>query len=194
MDKDPTDEPKLDRLFENLVREGWLLDMNAGVDPTLTRMDAETGVFNQAYFQALTQEAVIDREQGRGPRPGDGPEQGAIAMVSVRLTDIEGIEWSIGKGGVAELLEQVARRLETVLRAEDLVGRTREDTFSLLLRGCPPDMLENISGRCVGAVEREPFEIRGKRIEPRVVAGVAQWTDGGAAEILHASWAAIGIA
>jgi len=189
-------EPELGRLLEDMVRDGWLLGMNAGLDPAFARMDAVTGVYNQEYFQALTEEAVADHERGRDPRPGDGPERGAIAVLSVRLVDLEGLGWTLGKAGVEDLLNQVARRLEQVLRADDFVGRTRPDTFSLLLRGCPPPMLLAISDRCMEAVARTPFEVQGKEVSPSVLSGAAQWgdDDGGASDILAASWATIGYA
>ncbi len=189
-------EPELGRLLEDMVRDGWLLGMNAGLDPALARMDAVTGVYNQEYFQALTEEAVADLERGREPRPGDGPEHGAVAVLSVRLLDLEGLGWTLGAAGVEDLLNQVARRLEQVLRADDFVGRTRADTFSLLLRGCPPPMLASISERCLQAVGVTPFEVHGRAVSPRVRAGAAQWEagDSGASDILAASWRTIGYA
>ncbi len=186
-------EPELGRLLEDMVRDGWLLGMNAGVDPAMARMDALTGVYNHQYFQALTEEAVADLERGRDPRPGDGPERGAVAVLSVRLVDLEGLEWTLGKAGLEELLVQVARRLEKVLRADDSVGRTREDIFSLLLRGCPPPMLRQISERCIEALGATPFEVHGKTVQPRVAAGASQWNQtSGASDLLAASWASIG--
>lgn len=186
-------DPGLGRLLEDMVRDGWLLDMNAGLDPALARMDAVTGVYNQQYFTALTEEAVADLERGRDPRPGHGPEPGAVAVLSVRLLDLEGLERTLQKTGLEDLLHQVAKRLEQVLRADDFVGRTRDDTFSLLLCGCPPPMLATISNRCVEAVGRTPFLVNGETVQPRVVAGAAEWeADSGARDILAASWRTIG--
>ena len=190
----PPTEPELGRLLEDMVRDGWLLGMNAGLDPAFVRMDAVTGVYNQEYFKALTEEAVADLERGRDPRPGDGPEHGAIAVLSVRILDLEGLGWTLEKAGVEDQLNQVARRLEEVLRADDFVGRTRDDTFSLLLRGCPPPMLKSISDRCLEAVGNTPFDVHGSSVTPRVLAGAAQWESdsGGASDILAASWRTIG--
>jgi len=183
----------LGRLFDDLVRDGWLLGMNAGLDPAMERMDAETGVYNAAYFEAITQEAVADLERGREPRVGDGPEHGAMAILSVRILDLDRLTATAGTESRA-MLREIARRLETCLRADDVLGRTRKDTFSLLLRGCPPAMLTQISRRCVRAVVDSPVMLGEQEIRPRVMAAAAQWEWGSAHDILAASWAAIGAA
>ncbi len=192
LDAGPKPE-SLGRLFDDLVRDGWLLGMNAGLDPAMERMDAETGIYNAAYFEAITQEAVADLERGREPRVGDGPERGAMAILSVRVLDLDSITASAGAEGRA-MLREIARRLETCLRADDVLGRTRKDTFSLLLRGCPPAMLTQISRRCVAAVVDKPITVGEQEIRPRVMAAAAQWEWGSAHDILAASWAAIGAA
>ena len=185
----------LGRLFDDLVRDGWLLGMNAGLDPAMERMDPETGVYNAAYFEAITQEAVADLERGREPRVGDGPEHGAMAILSVRVLDLDRLSATAGTETRA-MLREIARRLETCLRADDVLGRTRKDTFSLLLRGCPPAMLTQIARRCVGAVVGEPVVVVVGEVEirPRVMAAAAQWEWGSAHDILEASWSAIGAA
>lgn len=181
----------LGRLFEDLVRDGWLLGMNAGLDPAMARMDAESGVYNAPYFEAVTQEAVADMERGREPRVGDGPERGAMAILSVRILDLDGLRGTLGTDSSA-MLREIARRLETCLRADDVLGRTKGDTFSLLLRGCPPTMLTQISRRCVQAVSSTPISVGSHEVQPRVMAAAAQWEWGSANDILTASWAAIG--
>ncbi len=186
-------EALLGRLFDDLVRDGWLLGMNAGLDPAMERMDPETGVYNAAYFEAITQEAVADLERGREPRVGDGPEHGAMAILSVRILDLDRLIATAGTES-PEMLREIARRLETCLRADDVLGRTRRDTFSLLLRGCPPAMLTQIARRCVAAVTEAPVVIADQEIRPRVMAAAAQWEWGSATDILAASWAAIGAA
>jgi len=189
----PGGEAVLGRLFEDLVRDGWLLGMNAGLDPAMARMDAETGVYNAAYFEAMTQEAVADMERGREPRLGDGPERGAMAVLSVRVLDLDGLCAALGTDS-SKMLREIAQRLETCLRADDVLGRTKRDTFSLLLRGCPPTMLTRIARRCVQAVTEQPIIVGDHEVRPRVMAAAAQWEWGSAADILAASWSAIGAA
>ena len=188
----PEPHEKLGRLFDDLLRDGWLLGMNAGMDPAMARMDPETGVYNRAYFESLTQEAVADMERGRGPRVGDGPERGAVAVLSLRLLDLDGWTARIGAAGVRVIVEETARRLELVLRADDFLGRTRPDTFSLLLRGCPSPMLTQIARRCASSVDGQPYSVDGVDVQPQAIAAAAQWEWGDSMDILAASWKAIG--
>lgn len=136
-----TQKPALDRLLEDLVRDGWLMGMNAGLDPAMARMDPATGVFCAQHFESLVSVAVGDVGRGR-TRVGDGPATGNVAVLSVRIT-----EWS--HDSEEDALNASARALETVLRPDDVLGRTGASTFSLLLRGCPMDTLEIIAHRCV---------------------------------------------
>jgi GGDEF domain-containing protein len=136
-------EPDLDRLLEDLVRDGWLMGMNAGLDPALTRMDPATGVFCSKHFTSLVEVAIGDSRHGC-TRFGDGPATGNVAVLSVHLT-----EWKIG----SDFLHDAARALDNVLRPDDVLGRTGEWSFSLLLRGCPKETLEAIALRCVSMLK-----------------------------------------
>ncbi len=136
-------EPGLDRLLEDLVRDGWLMGMNAGLDPALSRMDPATGVFCGKHFISLAEVAIGDSERGC-TRMGDGPAVGNVAVLSVHM-----IEWDVD----ADALHDAARALEKVLRPDDVLGRTGDWTFSLLLRGCPMETLEAIAQRCVAVLQ-----------------------------------------
>ncbi len=147
----------LDKLLEDLVRDGWLMGMNAGMDPALARMDRSTGVFNREHFSRLIQVAIDDSRRGR-ERIGDGPVPGNVAVLSVRVIGWEALE----RAGVTDTAaNRVARVLEGCLRADDVLGRTADDTFTLLLRGCPMEMLELIAHRCVAVVAETEVDIGG---------------------------------
>ena len=97
----------LDKLLEDLVRDGWLMGMNAGMDPALARMDRSTGVFNREHFSRLIQVAIDDSRRGR-ERIGDGPVPGNVAVLSVRVIGWEALEragWVVGgpQGAAADL-------------------------------------------------------------------------------------------
>jgi diguanylate cyclase (GGDEF)-like protein len=181
----------LSRLLEDLVRDGWLMGMNAGMDPVLARMDPVTGVFNREHFEAIAQESIADCESGRDPRPGDGPAAGVMAVVSVRLLDWQQLGAALGGGARDRLVSRVARVLEQALRADDVIGRTGDDTFSLLLRGCPPDRLAEIARRCQASVEAEELRIEGRVVKVRALAAAAQWDWGDASDIIAASRPAV---
>ena len=143
----------LQRLLEDLVRDGWLMGMNAGLDPAMARMDAHTGVFCRPYFARLVEVAVEDAGRGRS-RLGDGPEAGNVAVLAIRFHGY----WDHPEPERPEVARAVAVALSAVLRADDALGRLDDDTFALLLRGCPEDMLGAIERRCVEGVGKHAVE------------------------------------
>ncbi len=177
----------LGRLLEDLVRDGWLMGMNAGVDPVVVRMDAPTGVYNRPHFVSLVDRAVGDVRGGHH-RAEDGPAAGAVAVLSVRILDWDGIGGHIGEAAREELTARVARLLEGCLRVDDVLARTGEDTFSLLLRGCPDELHDPISGRCRHAVEAERYEADGAWHQLRCVAVTQRWEGEEADELVRASF------
>jgi GGDEF domain-containing protein len=188
-----TDEPKrdlaadlgLDRLLEDLVRDGWLMGMNAGVDPAMVRMDPATGTCNRAYFLALADRAIGDSKIG-SRRAEDGPSPGEVAVLSVRVLDWHGLGARVGDDVRGQLSRRVARVLREVLRVDDVIGRTGEDTFSLLLRGCPEDLYTQIADRCRIALGRERVQVDGEDHFVRVAAATHTWTGESAEDLVDA--------
>ena len=175
----------LDRLLEDLVRDGWLMGMNAGVDAATLRMDPSTGSCNRAYFLSLADRAIGDSQIGQR-RAEDGPSPGAVAVLSVRVLDWEGLGKRVGGELRAQLACRVARVLREVLRVDDVIGRTATDTFSLLLRGCPEGLYDQIAERCRIAISRERVQVDGQDHYLRVAASTFTWTGESAAELVDA--------
>ncbi len=178
-------EMGLDRLLEDLVRDGWLMGMNAGVDPAMVRMDPGTGSCNRAYFLALADRAIGDSEIGQR-RAEDGPSPGSVAVLSVRVLDWAGLAKSVGEEVRLDLARRVARVLREVLRVDDVIGRTAEDTFSLLLRGCPEELHAQISERCRVALNREEVVADGVTHHVRVAAATHVWSGESAGDLVDA--------
>jgi GGDEF domain-containing protein len=183
--RDMASEMGLDRLLEDLVRDGWLMGMNAGVDAAMVRMDPDTGTCNRAYFLALAERAIGDSQIGQR-RSEDGPSPGSVAVLSVRVLDWAGLGARIGDGARMELARRVARVLREVLRVDDVIGRTEEDTFSLLLRGCPEDLHDIIADRCRLALNRERVQVDGVVHHVRVAARTWTWSGESAEELVDA--------
>ncbi len=175
----------LDRLLEDLVRDGWLMGMNAGVDAAMVRMDADTGTCNRAYFLALADNAIGDSQLGQR-RAEDGPNPGSVAVLSVRVLDWEGLGERVGDDIRLQLARRVSRVLREVLRVDDVIGRTAEDTFSLLLRGCPEELYQQIADRCRVAIGRERVNADGEDHSVRVVAATHTWSGESAEDLVDA--------
>jgi hypothetical protein len=153
----------LGKLMDDLARGGWLLGVRPQIDPAMSRMDPASGALNGPTWDAMVREALLDHESGRGPRPGDGPARGAVAVIDVHLSSPD------PRG--ADAFAETGKRLWDVLRAEDLLGRTGPDCFSLLLRGCPAGTLSSIAARCREAAAR-PVLLDGREIPVRAAVSV----------------------
>ena len=175
----------LQRLLEDLVRDGWLMGMNAGLDPAMARMDADTGVFCRAYFARLVETAVEDAGRGRC-RLGDGPEEGNVAVLTVRFHGW----WDHHESERADVARRVAEALTGVLRADDSLGRLDEETFALLLRGCPQAMLGPIERRCVEVVGKHAVE-QGRGSWRAASSCAVEWRGQSGRELLEQSLAGL---
>ena len=145
----------LGMLLDQLSRDGWLVGLNADADPALDRMDPGTGVYNRAYLHELTHEAIADARENRA-RLLDGPDTGSVALISIRVLNWVNVVPEDASETRIRIATEVARRLAYCLRAEDALGRVREDTFTLLLRGCPVAELASIARRCAHNVREVP--------------------------------------
>ena len=157
----------LRRLFEDLTRDGWLMGMDVGLDPIAARMDPETGTSNTDHFRSRCEDAVRSRRESRNP--------GALAVVSVRLFNWDELCAGLDHDGVARLATEVAVRIEGVLRLGDLLGRTRVDTFSLLLEDYYAPAPQSIGERCVRAL-KPAFEWSGVKRLADIEVGI--WEKG----------------
>ncbi|MFC4425910.1 EAL domain-containing protein [Deinococcus navajonensis] len=85
--------------------------------------DPLTGVANRAHFQHTAQQALA------GLQPGEH-----VALIFIDLDRFKEINDTLGHHAGDQLLQEVARRLSTAVRATDLVGRVGGDEFTVLLR------------------------------------------------------------
>ena len=179
-------------LLDHLARDGWLVGLNTDPDPTLARMDPKTGVYRREYLHQLLEEAVTDARALRSPRLLDGPDPGRISMISIRIVGWERILLDRGEQTRTRLEVEAARRLASCLRAEDALGRTRADTFTLLLRGCPPDQVAAIAKRCCEVIEEPPTVTDTGPVHLTAVAATTQWEQESATDFAARAMADIG--
>ncbi|MEE2829859.1 MAG: diguanylate cyclase [Myxococcota bacterium] len=139
----------LDRLFGDMLRDGWLSGMDVGVDVAMARMDGETGLFNRVHFESLVDRSIGDTRMGRVRRDGDGPAEGNVAVLSVRIDNWGSVTAAVTDQEEASIVARVGEAMKGAFRVDDVMGRLRDDVFGLLLRGCPTDMLQTIADRCL---------------------------------------------
>ena len=139
----------LERLFDDMLRDGWLSGMDDGLDVVMARMDKETGVYNRKHFEGLADRAIGDKLHGRERRAGDGPAEGNVAVLAIRIDNWAQLASSMTAEEEVKVVTRVGDAMKGAFRVDDVIGRLREDVFALLLRGCPLDMLDVISERCL---------------------------------------------
>jgi diguanylate cyclase (GGDEF)-like protein len=139
-----------------------LSDANARLEQLALRDDL-TGLANRAAFVEQLERAVA------AAKPGDA----TIGVVYFDVDRFKVVNDSLGHGAGDELLEQIARRVRTALRDEDLLARFGGDEFTVLIgRLRSPDAISAIAQR-VASSFAAPFELGGRRITITASIGIA---------------------
>jgi len=182
----------LARLFDDVVQDCW---GDGDEDPSsleVDEIDPATGVYSEAPFSQLLKEAIRAAQHIRAARSNAPKGTVVIALLAVRLKDWDRLGSFLGAGGREEVCAWVARRLEELLRLEDDLGRTRPDTFVLLLRGIAPDELGDLVVRCTEMVESNLCEVYAESVQVRVACGTVSWEGERADRLLESAWRAAG--
>ncbi len=97
--------------------------------------DALTNLPGRPLFRDRLAHAIALHHDGASRR-GDAPTRGEHTMFAVLLLDLDrfkAVNDTLGHHAGDQLLQQVARRLESCVRAVDLVARMSGDEFNVLL-------------------------------------------------------------
>jgi diguanylate cyclase (GGDEF)-like protein len=124
------------------------------------RHDPLTGLPNRARLHEL-----IDAELRRADQP-------AVAVLFLDVDGFKDVNDSLGHEVGDDLLRQLAIRLSSTIRAQDVVGRLGGDEFVILCRETGPDAAEVLAGRCQTALA-EPFRLAGRRMRLGASIGIA---------------------
>jgi len=118
--------------------------------------DPLTGLANRALF---------GERLDRSPLP--------LTLLALDLDRFKQVNDTLGHEAGDELLRQVAARLSTLVRPNDLVCRLGGDEFMVLLSGTlPPGYAQQLAGRIVSAIA-VPFQLAGDTANVGVSVGIA---------------------
>jgi diguanylate cyclase (GGDEF)-like protein/PAS domain S-box-containing protein len=157
---------------EPLYLQGYLLDISPErqAEEQLRRQamhDALTGLANRAFFNERLAHAVSIRKE-----PGE-----QTALLFVDLDNFKSLNDRFGHPLGDAILEEVGRRLRTLVRAGDTAARLGGDEFALLLEVVSePAEVARVAERVIAAIA-EPVEIEGNRFVPGASIGIALGED-----------------
>lgn len=105
--------------------------------------------------------------------------QGQVAIAVLDLNKFKPVNDTYGHLAGDYVLQQVANRIRTTLRQEDIVARTGGDEFTLLLVGInSPDDISTIASKLDDRLH-EPFIWKGQKLHVGVSIGIALFPDHG---------------
>jgi diguanylate cyclase (GGDEF)-like protein len=114
---------------------------------TILTRDSLTGVFNRRYLdETLRRDVARCRRHSR-----------PISLVMIDVDGFVEINERLGMLLGDQVLRHVTKRLENILRAEDLLARTGGNRFALVLADSPLEEAVEISERCRQSVACEPM-------------------------------------
>ncbi|MEH0843029.1 bifunctional diguanylate cyclase/phosphodiesterase [Micromonospora sp. CPCC 205711] len=137
--------------------------------------DALTGLANRRHLLERGTEQIAERHA-----------EGVTALVLIDLNHFKEVNDTLGHAAGDQVLIQVADRLRTVARPDDLVARLGGDEFAVLLRGLPaPAVAAHRAEALLGALH-EPIDVDGMRISVEASGGIAAApASGGVPELLR---------
>lgn len=145
-------------------RDGAVRELNAVVAQLswAATHDPLTGVGNRTMLRR-----TLDGRVGKGAGP--------FGLLAIDVDHFKQINDSFGHQAGDELLKEIARRLTTALRLEDIVIRLGGDEFAIVLDRLADDTaLAELAERLLAAM-RPPFVYEGQTLECRITMGGALW-------------------
>jgi diguanylate cyclase (GGDEF)-like protein/PAS domain S-box-containing protein len=134
-----------------------------------------------AYHDALTElpnrELLLDR-LGHALARAQRNEH-TVVVLFLDLDNFKRINDSLGHHVGDELLQEVASRMQSVLRNSDTVGRLGGDEFLILLEGQTGQSHASHTAERILAAIGEPLNLRGHRLEVTPSLGIARYPEDG---------------
>ncbi|MBY6204121.1 response regulator [Halomonas denitrificans] len=93
-----------------------------------------------------------------------------IALLHLRLRNAAAIEAEMGGAMLNALMRHLEAELVEAVRAEDTVGRTGRDHYTVLLPATPLDGARRLRQRVKDALGDRPRQVRGRSVRPEIVA------------------------
>ncbi len=144
------DEEELRRARDSVEVANRELQRALEREQAAARTDALTGLPNRTLFQDRLQQAVASAARESGRR---------VAVLLMDLDNFKEINDTLGHPAGDQVLMQIARRLEGVLRDEDTITRLGGDEFAVLLPSVsmPPQTVLQVAHKLLAALATPVF-------------------------------------
>ena len=129
----------------------------------LAQTDILTGLPNRAFFLEQLKEAGSDQRH-----------RGVFSILMVDLDRFKNVNDSLGHAAGDTLLRQVAVRLRSALRGDDVLARLGGDEFAIIQAGYHDQRASSVdlAGR-ISKLVAEPFQLPGNQVEIGTSIGIA---------------------
>jgi len=154
-------ENRLQRFSEEVIAEASALEYQA-------LHDSLTGLPNRALLLERLETAL---QQARGAHS-------SLALFIMDLDRFKEFNDTLGHHVGDRLLQQVGRRLESVMRSTDTVARLGGDEFAVLLPGADRARSQTVCQRVLQVLQQQ-VEVDGLRLRAGISVGVAQFPEHG---------------
>ena len=133
--------------------------------------DDLTGLANRYSFN---ERLTIELQRRRRSDEESGNEVAPLTLFYCDLDDFKGVNDTYGHGSGDRLLREVARRLESQLRPEDMVARIGGDEFVVLLEMRAGNAIVIERAHRLLAALRRPYSIDGNTVTASASIGIAR--------------------
>ena len=101
-----------------------------------------------------------------------------VALFCVGVDNMEQIRSFHGGEAHDQLLVEISKELQSILRSEDMIGRYEEHGF-LALVGCNPNQAEGVAQQLCGTIQKKVCLFEGKRLRTTTTVGVGVYPEHG---------------
>ncbi len=174
---DAAGRPRVCRLAGRPIVDaaGALVGCRGTATDITEEVEAQAQARHLALHDALTQlpNRIVFSDRLHVALQGHHPDHHPISVLCLDLDHFKEVNDTLGHGAGDVLLQQLAVRLRTCLRAEDTVARLGGDEFAIIQIGVEqPASADALSARIIEVV-RQPFLVEGHELHVGVTVGVA---------------------
>ena len=112
----------------------------------LANYDELTGHFNKSRLREAVDQMIAANQRAHSP----------AAFLSVGVDNMTTINDMFGYEAADTVLIEISRRLDTCLRASDVIGRLGGDRFGIALSHCPAENISAVAEKVIASINEAP--------------------------------------